>query len=301
MEDCVAYKDLLDNLYEGVYFVDTGRKITYWNKGAERISGYSASEVVGSRCADNILVHIDERGKELCKHGCPLVSAMLNGKSHCEDRVYLHHKSGHRVPVAVSVSTIRDPGGTAVGAIEVFRDTDSRTLDPQLIEDLKRAALLDTLTGLPNRRYIEMKLSASFEELRRHGIPFGVLFADIDHFKRINDTYGHSAGDNVLKMVGSTLHGNMRAYDMVGRWGGEEFIAVVSHVDRDQLLVVADKLRSLVEHSFLSHGDIVIRVTATMGATLARPDDTQESLLERADRLLYRGKSCGRNCSILEE
>ncbi|MFO0753768.1 MAG: sensor domain-containing diguanylate cyclase [Thermodesulfovibrionales bacterium] len=301
MEKFVAYKDLLDNLYEGVYFVDTERRITYWNKGAERISGYEASEVVGSRCMDNILVHIDEKGQGLCTQGCPLLSAMQKGKNHCKDRVYLHHKDGHRVPVTVSISTVRDPSGTIIGAVEVFQDTAARPPDARIIEDLKKAALLDTLTELPNRRYIEMKLNASLEELRRHSIPFGVLFADIDLFKRINDTYGHSVGDSVLKMVGRTLYGNMRAHDMLGRWGGEEFIAVISHVDREQLRGVMNKLCSLVEHSFFPYGDSLISVTITMGAALARTDDTLESLLERADRLLYKGKASGRNCGILEE
>ena len=91
---------LLDSLFDGVYFVDLDRRITYWNAGAERISGYLRSEVVGSCCADNLLRHIDTEGHKLCQDGCPLAATMRDGKTR-ESSVYLHHKFGHRVPVLV--------------------------------------------------------------------------------------------------------------------------------------------------------------------------------------------------------
>jgi len=289
------YRSVLDNLNEGVYFVNLERRITYWNKGAERITGYSAEEVVGRDCADNLLVHVDEAGKHLCTADCPLVDIMKQNCSHKNDQVYLHHKSGHRLPVSVSISLIRDAGGTPIGAAEVFYETKKIDPDAQLIESLKRETLIDMLTGLPNRRYLQMNLTGALAEYNRHGIGFGLLFIDVDHFKHFNDTYGHEAGDSLLKLVGTTMGNCMRAYDMIGRWGGEEFLAIIRFTDDRQFLLVAEKLRTMVENSFLMHKDEALNVTITLGATHVRQGDTVETLVDRADRLMYKGKQAGRN------
>lgn len=294
------YKSVLDNLYEGIYFVNLERRITYWNRGAERISGYSAAEVVGKECADNLLVHVDESGRCLCSADCPLVDVMKQNCAHKDDQVYLHHKAGHRVPVSVSISLIRDADGTPIGAAEVFHETKSIDPDTQLIESLKRETLIDMLTGLPNRRYLQMNLTGALAEYDRHGIGFCLLFIDVDHFKHFNDTYGHEVGDSLLKLVGTTMGNCMRAYDMIGRWGGEEFLAIIRFTDDQQFRLVAEKLRSMVEHSFLMHKEEPLNVTITLGATRIRPGDTLETLVDRADRLMYQGKQAGRNRVITE-
>jgi diguanylate cyclase (GGDEF)-like protein/PAS domain S-box-containing protein len=288
------YKALLDSIQDGIYFVDTERTITYWNRGAERITGYPASLVTGSSCAHNILVHVDSEGRQLCLEGCPLARTISDGEPRTAE-VFFHHRDGHRVPVAVAVSPIRNAEGTVIGAVEIFHENRNGNIDPQVLQELKNAALLDPLTGLANRRFLEMKISACFEEFYRHGVHFGILFADIDRFKSINDTFGHLHGDAVLKMVGKTLDSNIRKSDLAGRWGGEEFILVVTYVSEKQMRVLAEKIRMLVEQSFLVIGSDRVAVTITIGATLALREDTPESLLERADRLLYAGKTAGRN------
>jgi diguanylate cyclase (GGDEF)-like protein/PAS domain S-box-containing protein len=295
MEDPELYKSIVDGLHEGVYFVDLNRQITYWNQGAERITGYGAAEVVGHSCADNILVHIDETGKCLCVACCPLVDTILQGCSHKVEQVYLHHKDGHRLPVEVSVSLIRNREGIPIGAVEVFTEKSSLDYNQRLIEDLKREALIDQVTGLPNRRYLEMNLAGSLAEFERHQVGFGLVFIDVDHFKRFNDSYGHDVGDKVLRLVGNSMESCMRAYDMVGRWGGEEFLAIIRFVDTEQFHAAAEKLRILVENSFLGHQGERLHVTITLGATHVQPGDTVESLLKRADRLMYEGKEQGRN------
>ena len=101
-DDARFYKDLIDNLSDGVYFVDANRRITYWNKGAERITGYSSDEVVNHLCSDNILTHMDRAGCLLCGGACPLHKSMEEDGHH-EDEIFLHHKDGHRVPVRVKI------------------------------------------------------------------------------------------------------------------------------------------------------------------------------------------------------
>jgi diguanylate cyclase (GGDEF)-like protein len=167
-----------------------------------------------------------------------------------------------------------------------------------VLDEWKKAASLDPLTELLNRRFIETKLQASIEELRRHGMTFGIIFCDIDRFKEINDTYGHIIGDAVLQMVAKTLSENVRAYDLAARWGGEEFLLVISHVTGNTLIRIADKLRTLVKNSFVERDGRDISVSVTMGATMAGPDDTIESLVERADGFMYAGKMSGRDCVV---
>ena len=154
-DEVKLYGNILDNISDGVSFLDSRKKITYWNKGAERITGYSASEMVGSFCSDNILVHIDENGTCLCTKNCPVTKTLSDGNVRNVD-VYLHHKDGYRIPVSVHVSPIKESDDKVIGAIEIFRDKSNEILDIQFIDDLKKAALLDPLTELANRRNIEM-------------------------------------------------------------------------------------------------------------------------------------------------
>lgn len=294
MRDDSFYRQLLDNILDGVYFVDLNRTITFWNKGAERITGFAAEEVLGSGCRDNILVHVDEDGNELCSTACPLMMSASEGKpDHAQ--VYLHHKDGHRIAVSVQASPVRDHDGAVIGAIEIFREAVAQPIDALEFEELQRLALLDPLTETSNRRYLEMKLQAELDKFKQFGIGVGVIFADVDHFKTFNDTYGHALGDDVLRMVARTLQKNVRSTDLSGRWGGEEFLIIVTHTNQSRLEQLADKLRRLVESCFILHLDQRLTVTISAGVAVATSQDSPETLLARADELLYTAKRTGRN------
>lgn len=160
------FKSLVDNFIDGVYFVDRDRAITYWNCGAERITGFRAEETVGTRCFDEILMHIDAAGTRLCRDGCPLAATIEDGKPR-EIEVFLHHKEGHRVPVLVRAAAIRDQTGTIVGELEVFSDNTPKMAALQRADDLEKIAFLDPLTGLASRAFTEITLRARLEELAR--------------------------------------------------------------------------------------------------------------------------------------
>ena len=292
------YKSILDNLYDGVYFLDRGRSILYWNKGAERITGYSRSEVEGSHCWDNILMHVDSEGKSLCQNRCPAWKTMEEAIP-AEAEVFLHHKNGHRIPVSVKVTPIHDETGVIVGAVEIFRDNSEKLASLSLIEELQEKAFQDTLTSLPNRRYMDRYLMSKLDESSRYDWTFGLIFLDIDHFKAINDTYGHDVGDEALRMLARTLSHSSRSFDTVGRWGGEEFVIAVVNVDRDKLLHIAERYRRMIESSTVTTGGADFRMTVSLGATLECKGDTLDSLVKRADGLMYQSKLAGRNCVTL--
>jgi len=282
------YRNILDNLYEGIYFVDIDRKITYWNKGAERITGFSSSDVIGHFCFNNILNHVNDDGKQLCLSGCPLHKTIKDGTTR-ESAIYLHHKDGHRVSVTVKTIAIYD-GDKIVGAVEAFTDDLEKHGIIKDNEELRALAMRDQLTGLSNRRYIDAYLKSKINEYETLGIPFGIAFMDIDKFKSFNDIYGHDIGDEVLIMVAKTCNSIIRSTDLVGRWGGEEFLAVFTGVNEEKLFMLTEKTRMLVEKSSLRKDKGSLKVTISIGATVIKEGDTIEQAVKRADDLLYKSK-----------
>jgi diguanylate cyclase (GGDEF)-like protein/PAS domain S-box-containing protein len=285
---------LLGEISEGVYFTDRQRRITFWNKAAERISGFSSREVLGRGCADNILIHVDDQGRSMCRGLCPLARTLRDGRPR-RSEIYLHHKDGHRLPVQVRTFPLRDEKRRKIGAIELFSDSSEKLDLGNRLEELQKLAMVDRLTGVANRYFSEKSLEARLEEFQRFAWPLGIIFFDIDDFKALNDRHSHRVGDRALKTVARTLQHNIRSIDQVGRWGGEEFIVILRNTDRKSLKRIAEKLRLLVEHSVFWEKGKPVRVTLSGGATLARPGDTLAGLVERADLLMYKGKKAGKN------
>ncbi|HPD98424.1 MAG TPA: GGDEF domain-containing protein [Synergistales bacterium] len=288
------YEEIVSQLHDGLYIVDRDRVIRFWNRAAELITGFSAGEVVGRTCSSNILTHVDTEGNNLCTGNCPL-SDVISGGQNREDEVFLHHKAGHRVPVSVRVSPLKNEKGEVVGAVELFTDLREKEAVRIRLAELEKLAMIDNLTQIPNRRFMEKEILGRIAEKDRLAVPFGVLFMDIDHFKKFNDTYGHDTGDEVLKFVARTLADNSRPFDVCGRWGGEEFVGVIRNADPDELVRVAERFRMLIENSYLANNGEKLCVTISIGATSHIDGESSESLLKRADSLLYKSKESGRN------
>jgi len=293
-EKTTPFKHVVDSLPDGVYITDRERRITYWNHAAEELSGYSAQEVLGKRCSENFLMHIDDSGCLLCQGDCPLSHTLEDGLPHRAD-VYLHHKSGHRVPVEVRVRPIWGGNGEVVGAVEVFSDNSRQRAVRERAKDLAKFAFLDPASQVGNRSYLEQQLSQHLDQFVTYGTPFGIMLADLDEFKNVNDTYGHAAGDVVLVTIAKTISNCLRASDVVGRWGGDEFLAVLPGITRQFLASVSEKLRTLVSQSTVPVSGSGVRVTISVGAAMVAPGDSPESLMKRADQQLYASKQSGRN------
>lgn len=289
------YKELVDNLFDGVYFVNRDRIITYWNKGAERLTGYPPDHVIGRSCRDNILNHVTANGMQLCLTNCPLAATMEDGNPR-EAEVFLHHSQGHRVPVIVRSSPIRNKSGEIIGAVETFNNNEALFSSRKKIWELNRSAMTDPLTVIGNRRYIEERLRTTLFDIQTNETQSGLLFLDIDGFKKFNDTYGHDVGDQVLKTVAQTLKANLRATDFLGRWGGEEFVIIINDIPNAQtLLDIGDKLRALVECSGIKLNGTNLSVTVSMGGTMIDQQNTIDENVQRADQLMYKSKQAGKN------
>ncbi|MDX2479427.1 MAG: GGDEF domain-containing protein [Desulfuromusa sp.] len=206
------------------------------------------------------------------------------------------------------------PGIFFFGAIFVFLVT---TLSLQTSNDIKRIfeleheSITDSLMGICNRRYMEQRLQGEFQRATRYKHPLSLIMIDIDHFKKVNDEWGHLVGDSVLKALAKLIVATVRDSDVVCRYGGEEILIILPHTEGQAAVIVAENLRSKIEQT-----DIItegsgrprgsIRVTASLGVSAVSPEiDSVHFLLGQADKALYFAKKCGRNrtmcCSDLED
>lgn len=298
MRDEANLRDFMSRLDSGVYFVDRQRRITFWNDAAEKMTGYSRERALGSRCSDNLLRHITPDGVQLCLLGCPLAGTISDGKVR-ETDVYMHHSSGHRVPITVWAAPLTDETGTIIGAIEIFSDRRDRSALLSELERLRHEVLSDPLTGLGNRRYLDIMVESRLGAMREGAEPFGLFMADIDHFKLVNDEYGHDVGDKVLAMVAATLNSAVRPLDAAARWGGEEFILICPKV-ADALQSIAERVRMMVEQSWVELEDgRTLSVTISVGAAKVAKGDSLETLVKRADARMYEAKNRGRNRCVV--
>lgn len=293
MKSAQFYLDIINQLQDGIYFVDKERKIQFWNRAAEQITGYKADMIVGKSCQDSGLKHIDRNGQPLCTFACPLFSTLSDGKQR-QHQVLVRHRDGYRIPLRVNIFPILH-GEEIVGAVEVFTKDSPTVFEDDLIENLSNLAMHDELTALPNRRFLESFLSYRFDEYKRFGRNFAVLFADIDDFSQVNNNYGHDAGDMVLKNIAASLNHNIRRNDLVGRWGGEEFLGIYSISAPSEIQIIAERFRFLVDNTEAISNGRAIHTTVSVGITAVYPEDTIQTLIERADRLMYESKNTGKN------
>lgn len=300
LETVDFYREILDNLYDGIFFVDRDGCITYWNKGATNLTGYNAADVQGRNYCD-IFQPLDKQGKHLCEsETCP-IRRVFDISTMTEVEAYICHKEGHLLPISIRIAPVREVSQQYVVAVEIHSSNSPRYAMRQRLEELQELAMHDLLTGIANRRFVEINLAARLEEFKRYGFDFSILFIDADNFKSINDTHGHTVGDRILKMISATIANSLRSFDIIGRWGGEEFVVLLINTKSEDLFKLSDRLRRLVENSTLKldSGD-TLKVTVSIGATVAQQGDTVESLVDRADKLMFESKRRGRNKVSIE-
>jgi len=287
-------KTLLNNLLEGVYIVDRQRRIQYWNRGAERLTGYRESEVAGQCCSDSILMHVNEQANLLCQNRCPLAATMRDGKER-KSNLYLLHKKGHRLPVQLRVAPIHDEEGRVTGAIQSFQDNTAEMAALRQLRESEVPAMTCSLTNVANRPYTERVLRQRVQELNDEGGRLSVLFIAIDGFEEINASFGQKASDKVLSVAARTLANGMRSCDLLGRWGSERFVAILPNVKSSEAETIANTLRLMVEKSNYEVPGRTLSVTVSIGAACAQTEDTQDELVSRAKELLQKSQQNGQN------
>jgi diguanylate cyclase (GGDEF)-like protein/PAS domain S-box-containing protein len=286
-------KKLLDNMINGICIIDCARHILFWNKSAAEITGFSAEESVGRTCPGDIIAGEIISGP-LCDNRCPFLISRADEKPAAID-IRLRHKNGYAVPARIKCVPITGMSGRMEGVLEVFERSYGDLSVRDQLEDMRKKAYIDTVTGIPNRRFAEESICECLDMLRHSGRSFSVLMGDIDFFKSVNDTYGHDAGDAVLTAVADTLRSGVRSLDIVSRWGGEEFLVILRDANKEAALCRAEELRKAIAKRTIEDDGSAISVTISFGGTAAREEDAIESLVERADECLYKSKEGGRD------
>ena len=168
------------------------------------------------------------------------------------------------------------------------------------LEDVRRITLQDVLTGLPNRQYMQDRIEAELDRARRTGSHFSLALLDLDHFKQVNDAHGHQVGDDVLISFGQVARRALRETDLIGRWGGEEFVVLMVDTDPAPLGVIGlQRLRTFLDSSTMSPRQPLLRVKFSAGITCSSTNETLEQLMDRADKALYEAKAGGRNRTVI--
>ena len=171
------------------------------------------------------------------------------------------------------------------------------------LDSVRKESLTDPLTGIANRKALDIELTQAIEHARKNGEPLCVVMCDIDHFKKFNDTWGHQTGDQVLRLVAHCLSENVKGRDTAARYGGEEFAVILRQTSLQSAVNLANQIRGNVEGKKLmkkSTGDILGTITISGGVAELRPGDAAATLIQRADECLYAAKNNGRNCIVAD-
>jgi len=281
----------LESIGDGVLSTDVSCNITYLNTQAERMTGWTRNDAQG-RPVGEILHLIDSRTRQPARN--PIEMVILHKKNLAlYARSVLVRRDGYEIPVEDSAAPIFDKNGEVTGAVITFRDVSETRA---MADKMAHLAEHDYLTGLPNRLLLNDRLAQAVAYAERHHTQVAVLFLDLDNFKHINDSLGHSVGDKLLESVSKRLVAQVRHSDTVSRLGGDEFvIMVLENSNEEHSTIAAEKiLRALAEPHVIAGNEL--HITTSIGISLYPADgQNAETLIKNADTAMYHAKKKGRN------
>ncbi len=273
-------KVITDVLGEGLLFVDNDGIVLFANPGALTLLEYQFEEI---DCLNAVkFFHISTSGENL------LQGSISKGLEYNENDGVLIQKSGKEVPVMISARPVFK-NEILDGTVITFRDISEQKKYLLLLE---KQAMTDVLTGIFNRMKFDEILSSEIQRSKRNKVPLSMILCDIDHFKQVNDKYGHPAGDKILKRLTKLVSANIRNVDFFARWGGEEFVILSPGTDSEGAAQLAEKIRQKVEHHNFKNPE---HITLSFGITSFKTGDIAMKLINRADEAMYRAKENGRN------
>jgi diguanylate cyclase (GGDEF)-like protein/PAS domain S-box-containing protein len=286
-------KKLVDNMHDGVVFVDSQSTILLWNTGIERLTGVSAGAAKGRTFLPNLMDMCTTREQRIPNEDCPVAHAIKTGVQWL-GRVSILGRQGRHVAVDLHAIPVRGNDGIVHGATVLLHDASPETSLEEKCQALHAQVAKDPMTQVANRAEFDRMLNNFVAAHQESNLPCSLIMSDIDHFKAINDTHGHQAGDEAIITFASLLKSMCRSGDLVARYGGEEFAVLCADCSNAAAARKAEEIRKAlceVKHSCLGNNVI----TASFGVTELQAGDTPETMLRRADRALLQAKDQGRN------
>ena len=268
-----------------ILITDRHTRVVFANEAFRRLTGYAADEIIGQSAR---MLYPSHEDRVFYRN---LRASLRDGKAFRATFTY-RRKDGSPFYVEQSIAPVLDAGGRTSHYISTGKDVSERVeRERRLLEIASR----DALSGLYNRLAGDRMLEEKVAQAQAGGRPFSVILADLDHFKRINDTRGHQAGDAALAVVGQILQTGIRGNDVAIRWGGEEFLVLAGDCGLAQAMELAERLRAGVARAEVAETG---PITASLGVAQLAASETGAALLQRADDAMYRAKSSGRNCVV---
>ncbi|MDD2929768.1 MAG: sensor domain-containing diguanylate cyclase, partial [Sideroxydans sp.] len=286
-----SLREITGTMSDGLLVMDDGGKIIFANKAVTDMLGYEQDEMLGQDMHD--LMHVNADGTQDPRSDCRMLKVLETGATYRSLEELFRHKDGSLLPVSVSASVLIKQSGRP-GIVVAFHDiTETKHFE----RELERRAQTDVLTGLNNRRHLYELAEQEWHRAKRYGKPLAVLMLDVDHFKRTNDTYGHYAGDAVLRKLSEVCLHTLREIDIIGRFGGEEFVILMPETVAVHALEAAERLRlALASAEVPIDSGEKLRFTVSIGVTCMSVEDANiDALLKRADLAMYQAKNAGRN------
>jgi diguanylate cyclase (GGDEF)-like protein/PAS domain S-box-containing protein len=281
---------ILNHAGDAIVITDGSGNIIFWNPTAERMFGYKAAEAAGKRLQGLII------REDLRESFIDYIRRFLKDAEESPQirkmELEAKKRDGRSIEVELSLSAVKI--NDKWHAIGILRDITERKRNERL---LFLQAITDPLTGIYNRRYFIQMLENELKRFRRTGKTFSIIIFDLDHFKKINDNFGHVVGDVTLKKVADVVKRRIRKTDFFARWGGEEFIILLPETPLESAVTLAEELKEKLESAIFPK---VGKITASFGVTSSRTEDNVDAIISRADELLYKAKASGRNCVISE-
>lgn len=280
---------LMNEVPIGCYILQPDHTVLYWNREAERLLGFSTSEMRGKRCVDMPLGCSFVTGESMPTSSCPAVCAFATGKAQTT-QMFMRKKDGSDLLIRNTLVPLRGRSGTVVELVSFFTPLTDESYDHKLVQAIYETATKDPLTCLPGRKYMEARLEDAIEVFKRTNHPFAVLFVDANDFHNVNNTYGHAAGDAVLREIGLALRTFGRKSDAFCRWGGDEFVGLLQLRQHEDIEGAAHRMLKFTGSREITVNGQKISCQTSIGITVVREDDDVRSIVQRADDYMYQAK-----------
>ncbi|AIS91987.1 sensor domain-containing diguanylate cyclase [Burkholderia pseudomallei] len=298
---------VIERVSFGIFVLDREMRVLMWNRFMQDHSGVAAADVIGRNLFDSFpelpRAWLSRKIESVFQLGSFAFSSW-------EQRPYLF-RFDHDRPITggvdfmqqdctfVPIARAREVEAVCVTVSDVTHVSVMQREREEAVAKLQEYANRDGLTGIANRRFFEARLRDEFSRWQRYGGNLSVLLFDLDHFKTINDRFGHVVGDNVLRVMAQRVADVVRSQDTFGRFGGEEFALLLPRTSLDEAMHVAEKIRQTIGSTPIEAEGVRVPVTASVGGAAAHAGAlTHETLVNEADAALYRAKRQGRNCSV---
>ncbi|WP_077390921.1 sensor domain-containing diguanylate cyclase [Mobilibacterium timonense] len=280
---------ILDDLPFGCYVLSPDQMVHFWNREASKLIGYAPGEVIGKRCAQLPFSCSFVSGDAIPTPSCPAILA-CRSKQVQTMKMFMRKKNGDSILIRNTVIPLKGKDGGVSEMMSLFIPVTEDPYNEDLMRDIYEVATRDPVTCLPGRKYMESYLSEELERYKRTGHPFAVMYTDVDRFHDVNNQYGHSAGDDLLKEFGFRLRHYGRRTDRFCRWGGDEFVGVLQLKSEEDVRGLAQRFLQLSKNTEIVVDGQSISCRASIGITVVRENDDVETVVARADKYMFLAK-----------